>query len=441
VLITALDVLVVLIFLDPSRSQGKPAKLFELFIIALVVTVLVSFVILIVKINPLWGEVFKGFLPSKTIGQTSNALYTSIGIVGATVMPHALYLGSSLATQNRVGNNFSVSFPAISPDEEVDPDADGRPEADPAHPDRPLKRRFALWLGSLISAERIKDGLEEDTMIDRFRFIKSHLTNATVDIVLSLLGCAGVINSAILIVAATVFFYQVPPEERSTSPASLFDTYDIIRERIGRPAAVIFAGALLTAGQSAAITATLSGQVVSGGFLAWKLSPFLTRLTTRLIALIPATIVAAIVGKDGINSLLVASQFILSLVLPFTVLPLVWLTSNERLMSVPVPSDWSTSPPELTTLPLPHSEKSVDVEALATKATPKPASKSHCSFLPKICSRTSSISQGTSPARLDDAPRMKSFANSRPLMALGYVIFVCVLVADVIAIISLGRGT
>jgi Mn2+/Fe2+ NRAMP family transporter len=200
VLITALDVLVVLIFLDPSRSQGKPAKLFELFIIALVssltyrrsmasslyppgvgqvVTVLVSFVILIVKLNPVWVEVFKGYLPSKTIGQSSNALYTSIGIVGATVMPHALFLGSSLATQNRDGQSFLLPNLMTIQDDEQD---DGQESTLHPHPNQVPRKSVGRWLASLVSAERIKDNLEEDTMIDRYRFVKTHLTNATVDI-------------------------------------------------------------------------------------------------------------------------------------------------------------------------------------------------------------------------------------------------------------------
>lgn len=145
-------------------------------------TVFVSFVILIAKIKPLWGEVFEGFLPSKTIGENANALYTSIGIIGATVMPHALFLGSSLATQNRVGSNFLVTISGnhISDDEEDPEELEVAREA--RSQERRIRKRIGHWLGTIISAERIGGSLEEDGMIDRLRFIQVHLKNAVVDI-------------------------------------------------------------------------------------------------------------------------------------------------------------------------------------------------------------------------------------------------------------------
>jgi metal iron transporter len=156
-----------------------------------------------------------------------------------------------------------------------------------------------------------------------------------------------------------------------------------------------------------------------------------------MIALVPATIVAAVVGKDGINALLVASQFILSLVLPFTVLPLVWLTSNERIMSVPIP-EYARAPGEAPTNSMSQIEKSVNIEKGIGNPPPHSSSKSLRSYFPKFFPRLSSTPQ-IPPSQ--DGPLMKNFANSRSMKILGYVIFICILAADTIAIISLGKGS
>lgn len=141
--------------------------------------------ILIVKINPHWGEVFEGFLPSKKIGNTAGALYTSIGIVGATVMPHALFLGSSLATQNRVGQELlDLNLRDENKESEDGMSAGSQqtssePTGPPDHP----RRRVRGWLSALISVERVEEMSELDTInINRLRFIKAHLKNAIVDI-------------------------------------------------------------------------------------------------------------------------------------------------------------------------------------------------------------------------------------------------------------------
>lgn len=157
-----------------------------------------------------------------------------------------------------------------------------------------------------------------------------------------------------------------------------------------------------------------------------------------MIALIPATIVAAVVGKDGINALLIASQFTLSLVLPFVVLPLVWLTSNERIMSVPI-HEWpaeaqvakkcdTTGKSDLTGTVDPEK----GIKTLEINQEPP-------STLTPVYTSESTESTQTDPAQ--SAPRMKSFKNGRILTVLGYVIFLCILGADIIAIISLAKGS
>ncbi|KAG6896240.1 hypothetical protein C0992_009537 [Termitomyces sp. T32_za158] len=117
-------------------------------------------------------------------------------------------------------------------------------------------------------------------------------------------------------------------------PASLFDAYDLIRNLVGQGAATLFAVALLAAGQSSSIICTVAGQAVSEGFLQWRTSPALRRIITRLIAIVPSMVVAIAVGRPGIDALLVISQVVLSIVLPFIMVPLIYCTSSKSVMSV-----------------------------------------------------------------------------------------------------------
>ncbi|KAF8078297.1 natural resistance-associated macrophage protein-domain-containing protein [Lyophyllum atratum] len=331
VVLTAADVLVFLAFADPSRGQGRPVRVFEFIVIALVFAVLACFIVLLVKVKPYWPDVFLGYLPSKGLFQSEpDAVYSAVGILGATVMPHALFLGSSLATQDRV----SLALPEA-------PSLPG-----PTVP-RTLQSRVRAIFAPLFRvtrAERVAASKDYRTRYgerenNSLTFIRQHLAHGIVDVITSLLGLAVPINSAILILAATVFFSrpEVEAEESSRGPAGLFEAHDLITAKVGTGAAFVFALALVCAGQTSSITATLAGQIVSEGFIEWRVSPFLRRLITRLISLIPSVVVAVAVGREGINTLLVASQVALSVVLPFIAFPLIYLTSSEVVMRVRKP--------------------------------------------------------------------------------------------------------
>ncbi|EJD55393.1 natural resistance-associated macrophage protein [Auricularia subglabra TFB-10046 SS5] len=317
VLLTAVDILLVLT-LARTRT-GRPARAVEFIVIGLVVATFVCFVVLIAKVRPHWPAVFQGYLPSKALVQ-HGAIYTSIGILGATVMPHALFLGSSLATLDRVAVDVSLPPPSM---------------AGASTKTQMIKR----VVGTLFSIEREDDASKRaqthaEWENNALGFVLAHLKHAVADIVASLLGFAMVINSAILILAAAVFFHSGAGQGGDTSPAGLFDAHALISRVVGKPAGYLFAFALLCAGQSASLTATLAGQVVSEGFIEWRLSPFLRRLITRLIGLGPSCVVAIVFGQRGIDALLFGSQVALSFVLPFVVFPLVWLTSSARVMSI-----------------------------------------------------------------------------------------------------------
>ncbi|MCF2151711.1 Nramp family divalent metal transporter [Desmonostoc muscorum LEGE 12446] len=270
VCITALDVLV-LLFL-----QSKGFRYTEALVIMLVATVGICFTAEILFSRPDMGGILLGYLPKKEILQNPEMLYIAIGILGATVMPHNLYLHSSIV-QTR----------------------DWQPNTE------------KKW-------EAIKFGTIDSTFA---------------------LSLALFINSAILIVSAATFHFS-----GNQNVAEIQEAYKLLSPLLGVSAAsAIFGIALLASGQSSTLTATLAGQIVMEGFLQFRLPSWLRRLVTRLLAIIPALITIIIFGERSTSSLIVLSQVILSLQLPFAVIPLVMFTSNRRLMGEFVNPLWLKS--------------------------------------------------------------------------------------------------
>ncbi|KAG2481939.1 hypothetical protein HYH03_019107 [Edaphochlamys debaryana] len=223
------------------------------------------FVYELIKSKPDMGKVMVGYLPTLRTVTDPAMLYIATGILGATVMPHNLYLHSSVI-QTR-------AYPRTAPG-----------------------RRMAIQLGAL---------------------------DSTLSLILAFM-----VNSAILILAASAFHYGNPPRD---DVADIGDAYALLATSLGAKAAsILFGVALLAAGQNSTITGTLSGQIVMEGFLSIRVRPWLRRMITRGTAIIPAAIVAAVMGREGVAELLVLSQVILSLTLPFAVFPLVHFTSSSR---------------------------------------------------------------------------------------------------------------
>ncbi|MBL1211469.1 Nramp family divalent metal transporter [Geminocystis sp. GBBB08] len=267
VCITASDVLILLML------QGKGFRYVEALVITLVSTVGICFFAEIIFSQPHLGEVLQGYLPNPEIIRNQEMLYIAIGILGATVMPHNLYLHSSIV-QTRD------------------------------------------W---------------ESTSQKRWEAIKFSTIDSTLALFFALF-----INSAILIVAAAVFHFSGYQEV-----AEIQDAYQLLSPLLGvAGASAIFGLALLASGQSSTLTATLAGQIVMEGFLQFRLPPWLRRLATRLLAIIPALIAIIFFGERSTGSLLIFSQVILSLQLSFAVIPLIMFTSNRRLMGEFVNSSW-----------------------------------------------------------------------------------------------------
>ncbi|NJR65294.1 MAG: Nramp family divalent metal transporter [Leptolyngbyaceae cyanobacterium CRU_2_3] len=267
VCVTALDVLA-LLFL-----QGKGFRYVEALVIVLVSTIGCCFAAEIFFARPDIGGVLAGYVPNHQIIQNPDMLYLAIGILGATVMPHNLYLHSSIV-QTRA------------------------------------------W---------------QPTIQKRWEAIKFGTLDSTIALSLALF-----INSAILIVAAATFHTS-----GNHQVAEIQDAYQLLSPLLGVSAAsAIFGVALLASGQSSTLTATLAGQIVMEGFLQFRLPPWLRRLATRALAIIPALIAIAYFGEQSTGHLLVFSQVILSLQLSFAVVPLVMFTSDRRLMGEFVNPFW-----------------------------------------------------------------------------------------------------
>jgi manganese transport protein len=256
VVITAVDVLIVLLL------QNRGFRLLEALVITLVATVGACFLFEIIIARPDAGEVFRGFIPTTQILRDRRMLYIAIGILGATVMPHNLYLHSSIVQTRRYEQNAAGKREAV-----------------------------------------------------RYAFLDSTIA----------LSFALFINAAILIVAAATFHRSGHSEV-----AEIDQAFQLLSPLLGvTGASAVFALALLASGQNSTLTGTLAGQIVMEGFLDLRLRPWVRRLITRGIAIIPAVITAVVWGESGTARLLVLSQVILSLQLSFAVFPLVNFTSDR----------------------------------------------------------------------------------------------------------------
>ena len=251
--LTVLDTLLLLVL------QNYGIRKIEAFIICLVAIIGASFFVEMVLAKPAIGELAKGFIPSLP---GNEALYIAIGIIGATVMPHNLYLHSSLVQTRKIGTSEKNIWQAI-----------------------------------------------------KYNFIDSVIA----------LNAAFFVNSAILVLAASTFFkagmYEV---------SDIQDAYKFLEPLLNTKwASILFGVALVAAGQSSTITGTLAGQIVMEGYLNLRIAPWLRRLITRLIAIIPAYIVIQLYGEDKTGEMLVFSQVVLSLQLGFAIIPLIHFTSDK----------------------------------------------------------------------------------------------------------------
>ncbi|KAF2471818.1 natural resistance-associated macrophage protein [Lindgomyces ingoldianus] len=289
--ISIVDVLIILIFYHPSGTM-RGLRAFEGFVMVLVFGVAICFCFELSQIkNTSVGDVFRGYIPSATLIK-SQALFQSCGILGATVMPHSLYLGSGIV-QPRLREYDDANNPSLTSEtDSIDSEIKYRP--------------------SLAA-------------------IQSCMSYSIVELAISLFTFALFVNSSILIVAGASL--NGLPE---ASDADLFTIHNLLSRTLAPVAGTLFALALLLSGTSAGIVCTISGQIVSEGQLNWTLKPWLRRLITRLISITPSIIIAGAVGREGLGKALQGSQVALSVILPFVSAPLLWFTCRGRYMKVSV---------------------------------------------------------------------------------------------------------
>lgn len=269
VLITALDVFLILYL------QNIGFRWVEAFVIALLAVIAVCFGVQIALADPHWGDVVRGFAPTTEIITNPNMLYLALGILGATVMPHNLYLHSGIVQTRAYGETL---------------------------PERREAMRFA-----------------------------------TLDSTLALMF-ALTINASLLILAAAAFHHT-----GRTEIAEIGEAHTLLAPLLGAAIApTLFGIALLCCGLNSTVTATMAGQIVMEGFINFRLPPWLRRLVTRGIAIVPAAGVTIAYGESGTAQLLILSQVILSLQLPFAVVPLVMFTASKKKMGPLVAPLWLT---------------------------------------------------------------------------------------------------
>lgn len=285
------------------------------------------FVILTVRVGPVWSDVVQGFLPSKVLFEP-RPIFLGVSILGATVMPHALFLGSHVGTINRLSEYDGEPKQSLTLTQGQGQESEG--EADP-------RERGSATVGPSESTSPIPnlDEAEAAHVVPlSLPVIRLHLRHASADIILSLLGFAMCINALILIVAAAAFYRPGDGGGEVGEVGDLFDAYELLRVYLGPGSAMAFAIALLASAQCSSITVTLAGQIISEGFVRWKFSPLQRRMVTRLVAIVPSFLVAAAVGRKGLNEMLIVSQVALSMALPFVTLPLLLLTSFKGAMRI-----------------------------------------------------------------------------------------------------------
>jgi manganese transport protein len=271
VLLTGLDTLIVL------SLQRYGFRLIEAIVIGLIVLIILCFAYEITIAKPDFAELAAGLVPQASIFRDAGALFIAVGIIGATVMPHNLYLHSSLVQT----------------------------------------RRFAL------------DGAGK----------RQAIGFSTLDSCIAL-TLALLVNAAILVLAAATFH-----RSGHTDITEIQDAFQLMTPLLGAPlAAIVFALALLASGQNSTLTGTLAGQIVMEGFLNIRLPPWLRRLVTRLLAIAPAAAIIGFSGEAATGQLLIVSQIVLSMQLPFAIVPLVLFTADRRKMGQ------FTSPTWLSTL-------------------------------------------------------------------------------------------
>lgn len=309
--ISVVETLLVLLFYTDT-GELRRVRIFEAFVSILVVVVFVTICIALSMVDHSTGttrEILRGYVPSREIF-VDTGLYASCAILGGTLMPHALYVGTSLSRARLYDYDTKHDLPSSSP-----------------------RQQSPNSSSETITAYR-----------PSLRAIKSCLGYSIAELTFTLFTVAIFVNSALLVIAGSAFY--VPPEETRSSEnevsEDLYALYSLFRNSIAPAAGIMFAVSLLFSGISAGIVSTMSGQIIMEGALDIRLNPFLRRLITRCVAIVPALVIALAVGKEGLSKALVACNYLLAIALIPITFPIVWYTCRAKYMQVPAEDGTTT---------------------------------------------------------------------------------------------------
>lgn len=316
VAITIVDVLVVLAAYRSDTPLAHFVRYFEYAVGLLVAGVIICFIIVLAWLPdgaaPV-GDVFRGFVPSKQMFE-GRGLTIATSIIGATVMIHSLFLGSGLV-QPRLReydvNHGYVELPQLEPQENV--------------------------LQENVLQEKEKDLVEVleffyNEYTPSYHAIKYCLKYSIIELVLTLMTFALFVNLAILILAGATLYGT-----EEAVDADLYSIHSLLLKTIAPVVGTLFMLALLFSGQSAGIVCTIAGQIVSEGHLKWTVKPWIRRLATRGIAIVPCLIISLCIGKNALNAALNISQVVISILLPPLTAPLIYFTCSKKIMRVQKP--------------------------------------------------------------------------------------------------------
>uniref|UniRef100_A0A0L0NRF7 Metal ion transporter n=1 Tax=Candidozyma auris TaxID=498019 RepID=A0A0L0NRF7_CANAR len=315
VVITIVDVLVVLAAYRSDQPLANFIRFFEYAVALLVLGVVVCFAALLAYLpedSAPVGTVFRGFAPSKEMTK-HGGLGIATSIIGATVMIHSLFLGSGIV-QPRL-REYDLKHKNL---------------IEPAEKD-------------LVSKEKLIEYIENDYK-PLFAAIKYCYKYSVIELVVTLMTFAVFVNASIVIVAGGSL-YGTP----QAADADLYAIHDLLLKVLAPVAGTIFMLALLFSGQSAGIVCTIAGQMVSEGHLNWTCKPWIRRLATRGIAIIPCLVISLCIGRLALNAALNVSQVVISLLLPPLMLPLIYFTSSKKIMRVELSKEEMTETSNGTT--------------------------------------------------------------------------------------------
>lgn len=314
VVITVVDVLFVLMAYRNDTSSTKFVKYFEYAVAAMVMAVVICFAVELSHIHANARDIFRGFVPSKQMFQ-KGGMTIATSIIGSTVMIHSLFLGSGLV-QPRL-REYDVNHGIVNLLEVVDTEIYDEKLDDKQRAQLQYEREAIYFY------KEYKPSYEA---------VKYSYNYSLIELAVTLVTVALFVNAAILIVAGSTLYGT-----EEAVDADLYTIHSLLSKTLAPIVGTVFMLALLFSGQSAGIVCTIAGQIVSEGHINWTVKPWIRRLITRSISIVPALVISVCIGRNGLNAALNISQVVISILLPPLTAPLIYFTSKKSIMRLELP--------------------------------------------------------------------------------------------------------